>query len=190
MAFRLFKNILGKITGSGQAPIERYIADCCREHIDSQRGVDGKWKKKVMLFSIERTGRGQYVKTPSPFNHLPLLKKTKALYKSINARLVRAGHERVNIVVSGEFYGVYQDKGFTTTGPNYIPLTNRKINKQSGRDYFIAKNGVTVPSRAWIDLTPSDIVGLTGLVAKAAANSIVKDVVQNKSLKGEMKWQN
>ena len=70
------------------------------------------------------------------------------------------------------------------------PMPPRKINKKSGRDYFIAKNGVTVPSRAWIDLMPSDIVGLTALVAKAAANSIVKDVVQNKSLKGEMKWQN
>lgn len=182
----IFKNIINKMQTRFQAPLERAVSDSCREHIDSQRGVGGKWKKRVLLYSIEKR-KGVTFKVPSPFNNLPLLKRTKSLYNSIRTRLVRSG-QSMSIVISGEHYGIYQDKGFTTKGPNFIPLTTRKFGKKSGRDFFIARNGVTVPSRTFLDPLMKDINDFSKIVARSAADSAAREAVENLKSKGKVKW--
>lgn len=64
----------------------------------------------------------------------------------------------------------FHQTGFTTTGPNYIPLTqkarkgwNPKLIR--GHDYIIMAKGVTVPARPMVRLTSQnrkDIIGIAG----------------------------
>ena len=115
------------------------------------------------------------------------LKRTKTLYNSIRAR-VRSAGSGAEIVISGADYGVYQDKGFKTLGPNFVPLSNRKRNLVRGRDYFIAKNGVTVPSRQFIDLTAKDIQTVSRLVAQHAAEQAATRIASELRKKGTVTW--
>lgn len=65
-------------------------------------------------------------------------------------------------------YAKWQNDGFSTKGPNYIPLTMAGAKKPlgvdpeslglvRGYDYVMAWNGVTVPARPFIRITPKNI---------------------------------
>lgn len=96
------------------------------------------------------------------------LRDTGKLYGSLNAR-ARASGTSINITMKGRKYGLYQDRGFTTKGPNYIPLTKRGKRGHGtgrnpsaeglsrGKDYFMARKGVTVPARPFILPTRADL---------------------------------
>lgn len=173
-------------SASEQAQVTRFVVAAVRSHIDRAQGVGRKWKPRVPLYQRWRE-RGVMRERPSPFNSLPLLKRTRTLYKSIRARVRKAG-SGVEIVVSGADYGIYQDRGFKTSGPNFIPLSNRKTNLVSGRDYFIAKNGVTVPSRPFIELTNNDLKDLSKIVARRAAEQAASVIARELKKKGPVTW--
>ena len=89
------------------------------------------------------------------------LRNTGDMYRRLNAKGARSGNGAA-IVLRGPKYALFQDRGFTTSGPNYIPLSRKGTRKHAtganpateglmrGRDYFIAKRGVTVPSRPFL----------------------------------------
>lgn len=157
--------------------IERAFVAAVRSNIDRQTGVDGPWKPRKHLYSAWKVRGRQYFK-PSPFNDLPLLKRTKALYKSIRARVRKTG-SGWELVISGEDYGIYQDRGFSTTGPNFVPLTPLGARRKGirGRDFFIAKNGVTVPSRAFLEPTKESVDAISKLVAQDVAERYVQKAI-------------
>ncbi len=170
--------------------IERQLVLAVRKNIDLQHGIDGHWAPRKPLYQKWKS-RGRWFIKPSPFNDLPLLKRTKALYKSISAR-VRMTGSGWQIVISGEDYGIYQDRGFSTTGPNFVPLTptGAKGGGKRGKDYFIAKNGVTVPSRAFLDPTPDSVMDIAKLITRDVAERHVQNVVLRAlQQKGSVTWQ-
>jgi phage gpG-like protein len=90
------------------------------------------------------------------------LRDTGNLLRSIGAKAEQTGPARLSIVMSGAIYGIYHEKGFSTSGPNFIPLT-RKAKKnhatganpyteglQAGKDYTVRYWGVTVPARPFL----------------------------------------
>lgn len=161
-----------------------------RSNIDRQTGVDGPWTPRKPLYQRWKS-RGQLFVKPSPFNNLPLLKRTRALYKSITARVRKTG-SGWQIVISGEEYGIYQDRGFSTSGPNFVPLTPQGMKRKGkrGKDFFIAKNGVTVPSRAFLEPTRESTVAISKLVAQEVAERYVqKAILDALKQKGSVTWQ-
>jgi hypothetical protein len=76
---------------------------------------------------------------------------------------------KIQLTMHGRKYGLYQDRGFSTKGPNYIPLTmkgrrqhatGRNPNSEGltrGRDFTMAWKGVTVPARPFILPTRDDL---------------------------------
>jgi len=173
-----------------QSLIEQVVVNAVRSNIDRQSGANGPWKPRKPLYQ-RWWSNGRLNERPSPFNNLPLLKRTKALYRSIRARVRRAG-SGWEIVVSGEDYGIYQDKGFSTAGPNFVPLTPKgaKGGGKSGKDFFIAKNGVTVPSRSFIQPTPAAVNRFARLIAQDVAERAVQKLVLDKiKQKGSVTWQ-
>jgi phage gpG-like protein len=90
------------------------------------------------------------------------LRDTGNLLRSIGAKAEQTGPARLSIVMSGAIYGIYHEKGFSTDGPNFIPLTRKgKKNHATGRnpyteelspgkDFVMAWGGVTVPARPFL----------------------------------------
>jgi hypothetical protein len=93
---------------------------------------------------------------------------TGKLIGSLGADGARVG-KGISITMKGRKYGLYQDRGFTTKKPNFIPLsmkgkrghaTGRNPNKEGlekGKDFIMAWRGVTVPSRPFIMPTRDDL---------------------------------
>lgn len=116
------------------------------------KGKNGKVRMKT-LYGIETVG---YRTGGQP------LRDTGNLARSLGADCSGYGASRLGIKLRGEKYGLFQDRGFTTKGPNYIPLTkkgkrghgtgNNPNNEGLARnkDYLMAWKGVTVPSRPFI----------------------------------------
>ena len=89
------------------------------------------------------------------------LHDTGAMAGSMNAR-GKPSANGIQITLRGLAYARYQDKGFKTKGPNFIPLTNKGKRKHgTGRnphkeglgenhDYMMAWGGVTVPARPFL----------------------------------------
>lgn len=96
------------------------------------------------------------------------LRDTGNLYRSLSAT-GSANGGNLRLTMSGMRYGLYQDRGFRTKGPNYIPLTRKGVRQHGtgnnpraeglvgGRDYLMAWKGVTVPSRPFIMPTRADL---------------------------------
>jgi len=120
------------------------------------------------------------VEVPSYRNGGQPLRNTGKLLGSLNAKsATKSGGFR--ITMRGEGYGIYQDMGFSTSGPNFIPLTkaaSRKADSKAARaagmtrgsDYLRARKGVRVPARPFIMPTRNDLRALgkniyTGLSA-------------------------
>jgi len=111
------------------------------------------------------------------------LRDTGRLASSVNARSDRRA-SGLRIVLRGLKYGLFQDMGFRTAGPNYIPLTKRgsrydsskraaAAGMVSGQDYTRAKKGVTVPGRPFLLPTRNDKHDI-GVSIKLGLESILK----------------
>ena len=89
----------------------------------------------------------------------------------------RGGKIRVRML--GPKYALFQDKGFTTRGPNYIPLTRKGVRGHGtgqnpeaegltrGKDFKMAWKGVTVPARPFILPTSDDVVDMGKSIFRA-----------------------
>ena len=184
----IIDRLLGRLRNSSK--IERAFVAAVRSNIDRQTGVDGPWEPRKPLYQRWKS-RGRWFTRASPFNNQPLLKRTKALYKSITARVRNSG-SGWELVISGEDYGIYQDRGFSTPGPNFVPLTPLGAKRKGirGRDFFIAKNGVTVPSRAFLEPTQESLVAISKLVTQEVAERHVqKAILDSLKQKGSVTWQ-
>jgi hypothetical protein len=96
------------------------------------------------------------------------LRDTGFLVGNINGDGVKRANG-LGIVIRGPRYGLYQDRGFKTKGPNYIPLTKKgrrghatganpnKEGLKRGKDFTMAWKGVTVPSRPFLLPTRADL---------------------------------
>lgn len=139
-----------------------------QRHIENGAGVDGKFKPLKELHGTWETKRGAEKVQAGYRNGGEPLRDTGHLMRSLYAKAATSG-DGFEVSVGGAMYGAYQNAGFETTGPNFIPLTRKgargyrggtalvpgKLVK--GKDYLIAWNGVTVPSRNFVNPTPDDI---------------------------------
>lgn len=90
------------------------------------------------------------------------LRDTGNLQRSIGARAAKVGPTKLEVTMSGALYGIFHELGFTTEGPNFIPLTRKgkrghatganpeKEGLQRGKDFTMAWGGVTVPKRPFL----------------------------------------
>ncbi len=89
------------------------------------------------------------------------LRDTGQMYREMNAGGV-ATSAGMRITLRGPRHALYQDRGFSTKRTNFIPLTlaakrghgtgndPRAEGFAEGRDYLLARRGVTVPSRPFL----------------------------------------
>ncbi len=113
------------------------------------------------------------------------LRDTGRLLRSLSAKAKATGPTKVSVVLRGEQYGIYHEKGFKTSGPNYIPLTKKGKRKHQtgsnpetedlvrGKDFTMAWNGVTVPARPFLVPTNAEF-GEIGRTIKVALAQILK----------------
>lgn len=93
------------------------------------------------------------------------LKDTGQGYGAIHTRS-HGSWPSVAVVVRAPLYMIYQHQGFTTKGPNFVPLSllakrthqagadPRAEGLKRGIDYWIFRRGVTVPPRPFAKLGP------------------------------------
>lgn len=123
------------------------------------------------------------IETPGYRNGGQPLRDTGRLAGSVNARGDRQPNG-IRLVLRGLKYGLFQDMGFQTAGPNYIPLTKkgarydsgkkaRAAGMVSGQDFTGSKKGVTVPARPFLLPTRNDRRDI-GVSIKLGLESILK----------------
>ena len=115
------------------------------------------------------------------------LRDTGELMRSIGAKVEQAGPSRLSVTMQGLIYGIYHEKGFSTDGPNFIPLTKKAkkthatgagLDKLSpGKDYLMAWGGVTVPARPFLVPTNTEFVSI-GKTIKIGLAKILKGKAQ------------
>ena len=85
--------------------------------------------------------------------------------------VTRAVNRKMGIEIragSPQISARYHQEGFTTRGPNYIPLTNKAKRKPpgadpelfdlvQGHDYVMAWQGVTIPARPMVRFTRDNL---------------------------------
>mgnify|MGYP005828004349 CR=1 FL=1 len=104
------------------------------------------------------------------------LEDTGMLMASLHSQTTVAGNKISMTLMDGSpgGYGVYHQHGFTTTGPNFIPLSHKGRKKQGklkyGKDYIVAKKGVTVPQRKIFNLPPEDRKEIGAAIVNAITN--------------------
>jgi phage gpG-like protein len=118
-----------------------------------------------------RTIREFQVRSESYRNGGQPLRNTGNLARSL-AATGRFTRNQIVLTMRGMKYGLYQDRGFQTKGPNYIPLTRKGVRGHAtganpnteglsrGRDYMMAWRGVKVPARPFILPTKKDMITL------------------------------
>lgn len=184
-----------------------------REHIDESygRGISGQrvshlplkplfgreWKRTAklgqnVLFTRQRGKRKKrteyLVEVPSYRNGGHPLRNTSFMWQHVGATAATTG-EGYQVTLSGPKYALYQDRGFKTQGPNFIPLTKkgarhkpgRKPSEEglkSGKDYFVTGSrkhprGVTVPARPFLLPTREDM-GMIGRSIYLSLRSVLK----------------
>ena len=123
------------------------------------------------------------IETPGYRNGGQPLRDTGRLANSVNARGDRQSNG-IRLVLRGLKYGLFQDMGFQTAGPNYIPLTKKGARYDSGKkaraagmvpgqDFTGRKKGVTVPTRPFLLPTRNDRRDI-GVSIKLGLESILK----------------
>jgi len=96
------------------------------------------------------------------------LRDTGEMLRSMGGQ-ARLNGDKISLVLSGVKHALYQDRGFRTKGPNYIPLTRKGKRGHAtganpnaeglkrGKDFKMAWKGVTVPSRPFLLPLRSDL---------------------------------
>jgi phage gpG-like protein len=146
------------------------------------------FKRSRTVSYIDKNGktrrRTEYlIETPGYRNGGQPLRDTGRLANSVNARSERQTNG-IRLVLRGLKYGLFQDMGFSTSGPNYIPLTKRGSRYNSsksardagmrpGQDFTGSKRGVTVPGRPFLLPTRNDKHDI-GVSIKLGLESILK----------------
>lgn len=177
---------------SVQAGIAQTFVYVMKEHIDEGygRGPTGgrkpflplkplfgrEWKRRPklgenVLFTRQRGKRKKrteyLVEVPSYRNGEQPLRRTSHMWRNLNATS-EAAQDGFRLTLRGPIYALFQDRGFKTSGPNFIPLTKKGARHATGRnpadekmkrgkDYFMAKKGVTVPARPFLLPTREDM---------------------------------
>ena len=139
-------------------PREGEIASATRQVLKavSRKKKDGSVVvKNVMVTEYKMSGQS-YRNGGQP------LRDTGNLLRSIGAKAQQTGPARLSVTMSGAIYGIYHEKGFSTDGPNFIPLTRKgkrthatganpnTENLSQGKDYVMAWGGVDVPARPFL----------------------------------------
>lgn len=113
------------------------------------------------------------------------LRDTGNLVRNLGARTARIGATRLEITLTGPFYGIFHEFGFTTKKANYIPLTKKGRREHAkganpeneglvrGKDYFIARRGVTVPARPFLVPTDKEWAGI-GRTIRLGLSKVLK----------------
>jgi len=98
------------------------------------------------------------------------LRDTGNLLRSLGAKAAATGPGTLTVTLRGAKYGIYHERGFSTSGPNFIPLTKKgkrthatganpaSEGLQRGKDYTMAWGGVTVPKRPFLVPTQDEWV--------------------------------
>ena len=156
--------------GIGQA-----LVAAMPDHIDQSkvRGPDGESVDMKPLKRLEFTIRGRNGRTivvQGRRNGRQPLRDTGALERSLDAVARPDGEAGLVVTVRGEPYGEWQNSGFTTSGPNFIPISNkgrrehgtgqdpRAEGLRTPNDYIMARRGVKVPARPFMAPTNEDLV--------------------------------
>lgn len=145
-----------------------------QRHIEQGAGRKGPFRPIKPLFGKWKDKRGRERTKAGYRNGGQPLRDTGRLMRSIRVRVV-SDSGGMKAVVVGEGYGKPHEKGFSTKGPNFIPLTQKGARAYKagvafvpgrlvpGKDYIVARNGVTVPARPFIQPTRQDMrnIGLS-----------------------------
>lgn len=138
-----------------------------QRHIEEGKGREGTFDPIKPLFGTFKDRKGAEQVQPGYRNGGQPLRDTGHLMRSLNATAT-TGADGITVSVRGAGYGAYQNAGFSTTGPNFIPLTRKGARNyaggtalvpgrlQQGKDYIMAWQGVTVPARNFVEPTPED----------------------------------
>jgi phage gpG-like protein len=151
------KPIQGKFWTKRKPPAD-VIPSATRERIvtTTVQGKDGKVRvrnKKITEYLM--TGES-YRAGGQP------LRDTGNLQRSITAKAALVGPTRVEVTLAGALYGIFHELGFSTSGPNFIPLTRKGKREHAtgrnpyaegltrGKDFIMAWNGVEVQKRPFL----------------------------------------
>lgn len=175
--------------------IAQVVAAAMKDHIDENRGrgKDGKdvahepikplfgsyWTRKPKANEIvvksrttvsgKRTVTEYLVQSPGYRNGGQPLRDTGQMYRELSAKGRVTHRHGMKISLQGPIYALFQDRGFKTKKPNYIPLTKKgkrghgtgqNPNAEGlirGKDFTMAWGGVTVPSRPFLMPTRGDM---------------------------------
>jgi phage gpG-like protein len=122
----------------------------------------------IPVTRIEKTITEYLVRSPSYRNGGHPLRNTGKMERSLNAKGAN-NSTGMQITLRGVKYALFQDQGFTTNKPNYIPISAkgarghgtgmnpRKEGLRKGKDYMMAWGGVTVPARPFLLPTKREI---------------------------------
>jgi phage gpG-like protein len=114
--------------------------------------VPGAKRKKTRVITEYKVRSVSYRAGEQP------LRDTGRLMASLAGTAAVKDKGTVRVTLRGEAYGAYHEHGFRTSGPNFIPLTlkgrRKEAGLQYGKDFTVAKKGVTVPARPF--LVPTD----------------------------------
>jgi hypothetical protein len=121
-------------------------------------------KRKVRgVEQIRLVTKTEYkVRTSSYRNNGQPLRDTGKMYRGLNSKVSKKNDTTLSVTLRGPIYALFQDKGFKTSGPNFIPLTRKAARGHGtgnnpnaeglkrGKDFIMAWRGVTVPSRPFL----------------------------------------
>jgi phage gpG-like protein len=135
----------------------------------------------IPVTRTEKTVTEYLVRSPSYRNGGQPLRNTGKMERSLNAKGSSSG-SGMTITLRGVKYALFQDRGFTTSKPNYIPISPkgvrghgtgmnpRKEGLRKGKDYMMAWGGVTVPARPFLLPTKREIQDIGRSIAMSLKN--------------------
>lgn len=148
------------------AGIAKVVQSSAQRHIAEGAGREGQFKPLKLLFGRWQDKKGVWHEQAGYRNGGQPLRDTGNLMRSLRGHAA-ATDGGMEITITGAQYGAYQERGFTTKGPNLIPLTRKGVRSigagnaflkaKKGKDYIIARNGVTVPARPYLMPTKDDM---------------------------------
>ncbi len=143
-------------------PIEQMLVNQAKRRIDKGGDSEISYKRLWADTFRSRSGGRSYRRGGKP-----LLDTRQHIYNTLHGTRSRTARSVV-YHLRGSLIAVYHQNGFSTKGPNYIPLTLRGRREHQkgadprleglvqGVDYIIARRGVTVPPRPLFRLAPED----------------------------------